>query len=101
MRMDRIYKARTLACLFALLASASLILATGAVAYVPTDSPPSVWSDKDDYRPGERVTLSGAHWAPGEQVHLYVNDDEGRSWSRDVDVTADAEGAITDEFNLP
>jgi hypothetical protein len=30
-----------------------------------------------------------------------VNDDWGSSWSRHVDVTADAAGAITDQFNLP
>ena len=36
-----------------------------------------------------RVTLNGAHWQPGETVHIRVNDDTGASWDRDVDVTAD------------
>ena len=60
-----------------------------------------VWSDKADYAPGELVTLSGAHWQPGETVHIRVNDDSSSSWDRDVDVTADETGGIADEFNLP
>ena len=34
-------------------------------------------------------------------MHIFVNDDWGSSWSRNVDVTADASGAIVDQFNLP
>jgi hypothetical protein len=60
-----------------------------------------VWSDKADYAPGEQVTLSGANWAAGESVHIRVNDDAGETWRRDVDVTADENGAISDQFNLP
>ena len=60
-----------------------------------------VWSDKADYAPGEQVTLTGAHWQPGETVHIRVNDDTGASWDRDVDVTADESGGIVDQFNLP
>ena len=45
--------------------------------------------------------MTGTGWQPGESVHIYVNDDWGSSWSRHVDVTADASGAITDQFNLP
>ena len=70
----------------------------------PTPSPttpPTILSDKDDYAPGEAVTLTGANWQPGETVHIFVNDDEGQTWRRDVDVVADANGAITDSFNLP
>ena len=47
------------------------------------------------------VTLSGGSWAAGESVHINVNDDHGQSWARDVDVTADADGKITDSFTLP
>ncbi|MDQ3044667.1 MAG: Ig-like domain-containing protein, partial [Chloroflexota bacterium] len=66
-----------------------------------TAGPPSIVSDKADYAPGELVTLTGANWAPGETVNIYVNDDWGSTWSRNVDVTADAEGKIVDQFNLP
>ncbi len=45
--------------------------------------------------------LTGSNWQPGESVHIFVNDDFGSSWSRNVDVTADASGNITDQFNLP
>jgi hypothetical protein len=62
---------------------------------------PSISSDKADYAPGETVTLHGSHWAPGETVHIRVNDDSGQTWSRDVDVVADADGNISDQFALP
>jgi YDG domain/Bacterial Ig-like domain (group 3) len=78
-----------------------VVPAASADVYDPADWTPMVWSDKADYAPGEQVTLSGAHWTPGETVHIRVNDDTGASWERDVDVTADESGAITDQFNLP
>src|ERR687894_1618346 len=66
-----------------------------------TSPTPTVQSDEDDYAPGETVTLTGSNWQPGESVHINVNDDEGSTWSRNVDVTADENGAIRDEFQLP
>src|SRR3990170_2194508 len=36
--------------------------------------PPTIQSDKADYAPGETVTLTGANWAPGELVLIFVND---------------------------
>jgi hypothetical protein len=87
--------------LFALLVTCGLVLAGTARAEIEAPPPPQVWSDKADYAPGELVTLSGANWAPGESVHVRVNDDAGQSWSRDVDVTASADGTFTDQFNLP
>jgi hypothetical protein len=70
----------------------------GADAEVP---PPSISSEKADYAPGETVTLSGSNWASGESVHIVVNDDAGQTWRRDVDVNADADGHVTDQFALP
>jgi Big-like domain-containing protein/MBG domain-containing protein len=70
----------------------------------PSSAPvanPTIASDQADYPPGGLVTLTGSGWQPGESVHIYVNDDWGSSWSRNVDVTADASGAIVDQFNLP
>ena len=66
----------------------SVVPAAKADIYNPADWAPMVWSDKADYAPGEQVTLTGAHWQPGETVHIRVNDDTGSSWDRDVDVTA-------------
>ncbi|MDQ3857750.1 MAG: PKD domain-containing protein, partial [Actinomycetota bacterium] len=62
---------------------------------------PTIWSDKSDYAPGELVTLRGSSWEPGAYVHIVVNDDDGQTWKREVDVAADADGNISDEFNLP
>jgi hypothetical protein len=78
-----------------------VVPAARADLYNPADWAPAVWSDKADYAPGERVTLNGTHWTPGETVHIRVNDDTGSSWDRDVDVTADETGGIVDEFDLP
>ncbi|MET1012388.1 MAG: Ig-like domain-containing protein, partial [Actinomycetota bacterium] len=47
------------------------------------------------------MILTGTNWQPGEVVHIRVNDDAGESWRRDVDVTADGNGTIGDEFQLP
>lgn len=62
---------------------------------------PTITSDKEDYAPGELVTLSGSNWQAGESVHINVDDDQTKTWARNVDVTADKNGSITDQFNLP
>src|SRR5918993_2833255 len=83
---------------------AVLIAVPGAAALAQdtgTSPAPTIQSDKDDYAPGELVTLTGGGWQAGESVHIVVNDDAGQTWSRDVDVTADASGNISDSFNLP
>jgi hypothetical protein len=64
-------------------------------------SAPTIQSDKEDYPPGGHVVLTGSNWQPGESVNIYVNDDEGKTWSRNVDVTADQSGNVRDEFDLP
>src|SRR5438046_172037 len=46
----------------------------------PPGGTPSITSDKDDYAPGATVTLTGANWQPSEAVHIFVNDDEGKTW---------------------
>ena len=85
----------------------SLVLGTfvAAIVLASTGSadagPPTIASDKDDYAPGELVTLTGAGWQVGEHVHINVNDDEGASWQRDVDVVANTDGHVTDSFTLP
>ena len=74
-----------------------------ATADDPVDhsGPPWIASDQADYAPGAAVTLNGGNWAGGEVVHITVNDDQGQTWSREVDRTADSSGNITDSFNLP
>src|SRR5215217_957194 len=84
----------------------ALLLAIPAVAALAQDTStstaaPTIQSDKADYAPGELVTLTGSGWQPGESVNVFVNDEEGQTWSHNVDVTADESGNITDQFNLP
>ncbi|MCW2767412.1 MAG: hypothetical protein JWO11_3371, partial [Nocardioides sp.] len=76
----------------------ALTAAPVSAAAVPA---PSIQSDQADYPPGALVRLTGANWQPGEPVHIYVNDDEGRTWDHNADVVADDVGAVTDSFNLP
>lgn len=35
----------------------------------------TVTTDKDDYQPGDTVTISGAGWWPGETVDLRITED--------------------------
>jgi hypothetical protein len=75
-------------------------------APAPTQEPaptagPTIASDLADYPPGGLVTLTGTGWQPGEVVHITVNDDAGSTWTRSVYVTAEADGRLTDAFNLP
>jgi YDG domain/MBG domain (YGX type) len=76
---------------------------TGSTTPVPgsTLPAPTIQSDKEDYAPGDLVTLTGSGWQPGESVNIVVNDDAGQTWNRNVNVVADASGNITDQFNLP
>src|SRR5215216_3046655 len=71
---------------------------TGSTTLLPG---PTIQSDKADYAPGELVTLTGGNWQAGESVNIVVNDDAGQTWNRNVNVTADQSGNITDQFNLP
>jgi hypothetical protein len=67
----------------------------------PAVQSPSIVSHKDDYLPGEGVVLLGERWQPGEAIHLFVNDDEGKTWSYGGDVTAAQDGSVRHEFFLP
>jgi hypothetical protein len=87
-----------------LMLCAVLIAIPGAAALAQdtgTSPAPTIQSDKADYAPGELVTLTGSGWQPGESVRIFVNDDQGQTWNRIQDVTADASGNISDSFNLP
>src|SRR5215218_7200039 len=99
-------KLRSKFTLFFIVCAALLAFAGTAMALVSdpsgnTAASPTITSDKADYAPGELVTLSGGNWQPGESVNIKVNDTYGATWSRNVDVTANANGEITDSFNLP
>jgi hypothetical protein len=91
---------KTLLCV---LVVAQVVAPAAVLAQVPDNggSSPTIASDKDDYAPGELVTLTGSGWQPGESVHIWVNDDLGRTWERNSNVTANEGGNIIDSFNLP
>src|SRR5215208_1206318 len=61
----------------------------------------TIQSEEAVYAQGKTVTITGSNWQPGESVHISVNDDQGKIWSRNVDVTADASGRIQVQFQLP
>src|SRR5215210_2205087 len=87
--------------IFAALVAAFAFSGAAAAAVDQGTPAPAISSDKADYAPGELVTLHGSNWAPGEVVTVDVNDDQGTTWRRTVNVTANASGEITDQFNLP
>src|SRR5215207_6256762 len=61
----------------------------------------TIQSEEAGDAPGKTVTLTGSNWQPGESVHTNVKDDQGKIWSRNVDVTADGSGQIQVQFQLP
>ena len=64
---------------------------------------PTISSDKTDYSAGSTVTLTGAHWAAGESVHIFVNDDAHQTWSlnSNPNPVADEHGGLVYKFDLP
>jgi hypothetical protein len=51
-----------------------------------------VWTDKEDYQPGDTVTITGAGWWPGEVVHINITEDREDHSDHVYDVKADEEG---------
>src|SRR5919202_6233512 len=84
-----------------ILSVAALVAGFALKASAQEAASPTISSDKADYPPGGSVILTGAGWQPGESVNIFVNDDVGKTWSHNADVTADESGQIRDEFQLP
>ena len=61
---------------------------------IATFNPARIWTDKDDYLPGDNVVLSGSGWKPNENVYLYAVDDTTEAWTYGSTETADATGAF-------
>jgi hypothetical protein len=57
-------------------------------------NPAHIWTDKDDYSPGDNVILSGSGWKPNENVYLYAVDDQTQAWTYGSTVAADAKGGF-------
>src|SRR6266566_2609500 len=86
---------------FSALLVLGLLLARANVAGAASGA--TITSDKEDYAPGATVTLTGAGWASGEAVHIFVNDSVGNTWSlnSNPDPAADTNGSFTYSFSLP
>src|SRR5437773_8791541 len=53
-----------------------------------------IWTDQDDYVPGDNVILSGSGWRPNENVYLYAVDSQTEAWTYGSTVAADANGGF-------
>jgi hypothetical protein len=96
-----------MALTFALVVALAVIITVtskqGIVRATASSSGATIASDQADYTPGATVTLTGAGWASGEAVHIFVNDSVGNTWSLDSnpDPKADGSGGFTYSFSLP
>src|SRR5213080_3762314 len=61
---------------------------------IATFNPARIWTDKDDYLPGDNVVLTGSGWKPNENVYLYAVDDTTEAWTYGSTVAADSSGAF-------
>ena len=55
----------------------------------------TVRTDKDDYAPGETVTITGSGWQPGEQIKLTLHMDPLRESDTELTATANGSGTFT------
>jgi hypothetical protein len=73
--------------------SGRAVLATAAGD--PSDpSIATVQTDKEDYAPGETVTITGSGWEPGETVSMKLHEDPLVHGDRTLSAVADADGKI-------
>jgi hypothetical protein len=72
-----------------------------AITVTPSVTGATVDTDKEDYAPGEVVTIIGSGWAAGETVHLNLVEDPVADGPHDWDVTADENGLFTDASFSP
>jgi hypothetical protein len=93
---------------FALVITLAVVITITSIHGARATGSPTIASDQADYSPGATVTLTGAGWAAGDVVHIYVNDSVGNTWSLDSgqngaadDPKADDNGGFTYSFTLP
>ena len=61
----------------------------------------TVKTDKDDYQPGEIVTITGSGWQPGETVTLKVSEDADTHFDWNLIALADAQGNFVNQDFYP
>jgi hypothetical protein len=59
-------------------------------------NPAKIWTDRDDYNPGDPVVLSGSGWNANEDVYLYAVDNINQQWSYGATVTAGTDGSFVE-----
>jgi hypothetical protein len=64
------------------------------VAPVAVFNPARIWTDKDDYQPGDSVVLSGSGWKANENIYLFAVDSQTEAWTYESTIQADANGAF-------
>lgn len=87
---------RRLLCSFgllALIAGLALVLALPAVAQT---APPSVWTDKEDYAPGETVMISGSGFPANTDLVVRVTRPDGSVITGDGSGTPGSDTVTTD-----
>jgi hypothetical protein len=89
------------------------LIVAGAIALLLAATPAtalgaSIASDKGDHTTGEEVTLTGAGWVPGEEVHLEVKQTSGiqeelgaEPFKFDTSAVANSGGAVEAKFKAP
>jgi Bacterial Ig-like domain (group 3)/Putative Ig domain len=65
-----------------------------AVAPVAVFNPARIWTDKDDYQPGDAVVLSGSGWKANENIYLFAVDSQTQAWTYGSTIQSDADGAF-------
>lgn len=69
---------------------------SAAITVTPSSTGATVDTDKEDYAPGEVVTIIGKGWKPGETVRLHLAENPVADGPHEWSVTADANGNYTD-----
>ncbi len=79
----------------------AVILTIVVTSLAFANTTPTITFEFSDYAPGDTVNLFGSGWQAGEPVHIFVNDNVGSTWNRNVDIVAASDGTIIDSFQLP
>jgi hypothetical protein len=79
---------------------ATFVKCTTAAAFmlllsVPVFAQGRVWTDQDDYSPGQTVIISGSGWQPGETVRLLIHEEPPIDPDTELFSVADAVGNFT------
>ena len=61
----------------------------------------TVKTDREDYWPGEPVTVTGSGWQPGETVTLTISEDADTHFDFTYSAVADADGRIANAEFAP